>query len=397
MNVDTEVSAIANVVAQSLRASGYMESTIAQYMKGFRYLADFCGGEPYCPELGTAYADAPKPDSSPYCPNYVGFKRKVAHLCDAYVEHGIVDLSGISYAPPQPMPASPSLLATLSSYAAHNEEHGLAGNTCNYYNRMAREYALFLEGSGIICIDDADAASVLGFMAAISAKWAGSTTYHIATNFRPFLKWLQRDDLVDAIALTHPTREHRIVPMLADRDEEAVAVACCNGSVPAGDAAITLLALTTGMRACDIINLEISDIDWRASAISVMQQKTSNPVTVPMEPGLAKALGRYLLEGRPPSDSPKVFVRQKAPHVPLVDHAAIYAATRRTLSSAGVAGGGTRLLRHNAASRMLRAGAQLPVIASVLGHVSSDSTNVYMEADEDSMAACVLPLPRGCA
>jgi hypothetical protein len=35
---------------------------------------------------------------------------------------------------------------------------------------------------------------------------------------------------------------------------------------------------------------------------------------------------------------------------------------------------------------MLRAGAQLPVIASVLGHVSSDSTNVYMEADEDSMA-----------
>ena len=147
----------------------------------------------------------------------------------------------------------------------------------------------------------------------------------------------------------------------------------------------------------NIINLEISDIDWRASAISVMQQKTSDPVTVPMEPGLAKALGRYLLEGRPPSDSPKVFVRQKAPHVPLVDHAAIYAATRRTLSSAGVAGGGTRLLRHNAASRMLRAGAQLPVIASVLGHVSSDSTNVYMEADEDSMAACVLPLPRGCA
>src|SRR5690606_37894696 len=145
----------------------------------------------------------------------------------------IVDLSGISYAPPQPMPASPSLLATLYSYAAHNEEHGLAGNTCNYYNRMAREYAHFLEGSGIICIDDADTASVLGFMAAISAKWAGSTTYHIATNFRPFLKWLQRDDLVDAIALTHPTREHRIVPMLADRDEEAVAVACCNGSVPA--------------------------------------------------------------------------------------------------------------------------------------------------------------------
>ena len=395
--MDTTVSTIANAVARSMRASGYMESTIAQYMKGLRYLEDFCRGEPYRPELGAAYVDARKPDGRPYSRNYVGHKRKVVHLCDTYTEHDIVDLSAISYAPTQPMPSSPSLLATLALYDAYNEERGLARSTCGYYGRLAREYALFLEGAGITCIEDADAASVLGFMATMAAKWTCSTTYHIATNFMPFLKWVGKSNLVDAIALAHPTREHRIVPMLTDEDEEAVAKICCNGSVPAGDGAITLLALTTGMRACDIVNLEISDIDWRTSTISIMQQKTGNPLTVPMRPMLAEALGRYLLEERPESNSSNVFVRQKAPHVPFAGHSAIYAATRRTFLAAGVAGGGTRLLRHNAASRMLRFGTPLPTIASVLGHADPDSTNVYMEADAESMAACVLALPRGCA
>lgn len=203
------------------------------------------------------YADAPKPDGGPYCENYVRFKRKVVRLCDGYVGQGVVDMSVISYAPPRPMPESPSLLATLSAYSAHNEDRGLARGTRDCYDRLAREYALFLEGSRISRFDDADAASALGFMVAASAKQAGSATYHIATNFRPFLKWLGRGDLAGAVSLSNPTREHRMVPMLADGDEEAVAETCCNGSVPARDSAITLLALTTGMRACDIINLGV--------------------------------------------------------------------------------------------------------------------------------------------
>jgi len=53
------------------------------------------------------------------------------------------------------------------------------------------------------------------------------------------------------------------------------------------------------------------------------------------------------------------------------------------------------LLRHNAASRMLRSHAGLPVISAVLGHADPDTTNGYMEADAERMRACVLPLPKG--
>jgi site-specific recombinase XerD len=56
---------------------------------------------------------------------------------------------------------------------------------------------------------------------------------------------------------------------------------------------------------------------------------------------------------------------------------------------------GTRFLRHNAASRLLRAAVPLPTISAVLGHASPDSTNLYMSADRQRLLECVLPVPAG--
>ncbi len=61
----------------------------------------------------------------------------------------------------------------------------------------------------------------------------------LATNFRPFLKWLLRDDLVDAIGPDAPTREHRIVPMLRGQGRGGGGGGLLQRSVPAGDAAIS--------------------------------------------------------------------------------------------------------------------------------------------------------------
>jgi len=54
------------------------------------------------------------------------------------------------------------------------------------------------------------------------------------------------------------------------------------GAVSARTRPITLLALTTGLRACDIVGLRLRDIDWRSRTAEIVQQKTSNPLTVPL-------------------------------------------------------------------------------------------------------------------
>ena len=392
--MDITISSVWALASEAMEAAGYERSSIAQCGKYFRYLERACDGGIYDEAAADRWVSAGKPDGTHYCANVVGAKKRVVSIIERYCATGRIDLSVRNWSPPQPMPESPALLDALAEYDRDNHARGLAGGTCDYYWRLAREYSLYLERNGVHSFDDAEPSSILGFVPDVLSRWNGTDGQHLATNFRPFLRHLGRQDLIDALKLAALPKRHGIVPMLDDADEDAVALACCNRLVPARDAAITLLALTTGMRACDIVNLGLEDIDWRAATATIIQQKTGNPLTVPLAPALLEALAEYVLEHRPDSEFSNVFVRTKAPHVPYRDHSAIYAATARTLRAAGVKGGGTLLTRHNAASRMLRAGTALPVISAVLGHSDPDSTNVYMEADERLMSACVLPLPK---
>ena len=108
-------------------------------------------------------------------------------------------------------------------------------------------------------------------------------------------------------------------------------------------------------------------------------------------------LAAYVLGDRPDTGDDHVFLRMVAPHTRLADHASIYRVTAETFRKAGVADvkAGTRLLRHNAASRLLRAAVPLPTISAVLGHASEESTNQYMSIDRDRLLQCVLPVPTG--
>lgn len=156
-----------------------------------------------------------------------------------------------------------------------------------------------------------------------------------------------------------------------------------------------MLALTTGLRACDIVNLRLGDVDWRGRTASIVQQKTSNPLTVPLTDLLVGRLADYVLDQRPDSDDDRVFLRAKAPRTGLTDHASIHRVITDVFGKADVTElkAGSRLLRHNAASRLLRAAVPLPTISAVLGHASRDSTNLYLSADRDRLLECVLDLP----
>lgn len=395
--MDTTIGFISKSVVEAMSAANYMGSTISVYKKYFKYLGDTSEDGLYTKEIGRVWASSKKKASKePYCDNVRSFKRRIVRICDVFVDHGIIDLSCERNAPPD-VPESSTFKAILVAYERDNEIRGLAPGTKDYYWRLAREYLLFLESAtSIFDIDNADPASILSFMADILSRWRGTDSYHIGTNFRPFLKFLKRPDLVEALKMTNMVRKRRIVPMLSDVDEEAVAQACCSRLVPSKDAAITLLALTTGMRACDIINLRISDIEWRCMTISIIQQKTGNPLIVPIASDVAKALADYLLYDRPDTEFDHVFIRNKAPYTPYHDHASIYAVTKRVFEAAGVKGcAGTMLLRHNAASKMVRSGVRLPVVSAMLGHADQDTTNDYIETDMEHMRACVLPLPEG--
>jgi integrase len=265
------------------------------------------------------------------------------------------------------------------------------------YARVARAYLVFLEARGVTALDAADPASVGAFLESLSGRWSASSLFSLVSEFRPFLKFTGRTDLVEAVGAAGVRRHQRILPVITDQDLAAVVRACTGGMVCARDAAITLLALSTGLRACDIVGLRLGDIDWRAGTIGIVQAKTGNPLTLPLPPLVAARLADYVLTERPRSGSEHVFLRRLAPHTRLADHATVHRVITTTFTVAGASRRpvGTRVLRHSAASRLLAAAVPLPTISAVLGHASPESTNVYLSVDEAGLLQCVLPVPAG--
>lgn len=398
--MDTTVTQIGTVVVAELRAAGYMESTIGNYEKSIKALTGFVEqrGGAYTPSLGAEFASM---TTSPRTGRFSSQRRfdygRLVTVFDTYVNTGRVDLSPRKRGGGGARPESSEFSALIRAWETDMDDRGLAPATRAAYGRVARSYLAFLEGRGVLSLDGANAASVFEFLESLLDRWAKSSLFWVVSNFRPFLAFTHRMDLVDAVNLTGVKRSHGILAVLSDNDAELVVQACMSNVVSARDGAITLLALTTGLRACDIIGMRLTDIDWRGQTIGIVQQKTNNPLTLPL-PALVRAkLAAYVLDERPPSRDDHVFLRSVAPHTRLSDHASIYTVTARTFRKAGVTGikAGTIFLRHSAASRLLRAAVPLPTISAVLGHSSPESTNLYLSVDEDRLVDCVLALPKG--
>jgi len=60
---------------------------------------------------------------------------------------------------------------------------------------------------------------VLGFLESLSGRWAASSLFWVVSNFRPFLKFTGRTDLIDAARMAGVKRSHAILPVLSDDDE----------------------------------------------------------------------------------------------------------------------------------------------------------------------------------
>jgi len=398
--MDTTVTGIGSVVLAELRAAGYMESTIGQYRKTIKALRCFAEGRggSYTPSLGAAFtALTISPRTGRFSAQRSFDYHRLVGVFDTYVRTGRVELSCRKRGGGGARPASSEFTALAAAWDVDMEDRGLALATRDAYGRVARAYLVFLESRGIRCLGDADGASVLRFLESLSGRWATSSLFWVVSNFRPFLKFAGGTDLVDATGLAGVKRSHSIVPVLTDDDERLVVQACASEVIAARDAVITLLAVTTGLRACDIVNLRLAEIDWRARTAEIVQQKTHNPLTVPLTDLLVGRLAGYVLDQRPDSPDDHVFLRCVAPHTRLSDHASIHRVIATVFGKAGVTDvkAGTRLLRHNAASRLLREAVPLPTISAVLGHASPESTDLYLSVDEDRLLDCVLDIPGG--
>ncbi len=159
------------------------------------------------------------------------------------------------------------------------------------------------------------------------------------------------------------------------------------------DHAILQLLAVYGLRAGEIIRLRLEDVDWRGDVLHIRRSKTGDRSRLPLFETVGEALIDYLRHGRPETDVREIFVRTRAPYVPMVR---IYNEVSRRLEAAGITPSGKRgphIFRHARAVSLLRASVPRKLIGDVLGHRSTESTIPYLKLATEDLRAIALEIP----
>ena len=221
------------------------------------------------------------------------------------------------------------------------------------------------------------------------------------TAVRAFLRFLIADGRCAAgLDASIPAFAHwrlSALPRCLQPEDVERVIASCDPSTPIGarNRAILLLLARLGLRAGDIVQLRLDDIDWKEAGIRVAG-KSRRQALLPLTQEMGDAIIAYIKDGRPLTDTETLFLRSRAPYRALADHCAVSMIVARAMHRAGVScpsRGAAHVLRHSVASSMLRNGASLQEIAGVLRHRSIATTEIYAKIDVVALRQIAQPWP----
>jgi len=223
----------------------------------------------------------------------------------------------------------------------------------------------------------------------------------ITTALRGYLRFLSaqgacRAGLDQAIPVIPQWRLSALPRYLPPADVERL-IGSCDLTKPHGirDRAILLLLARLGLRAGDVFDLRLEDVAWEDGTLRV-SGKARQAVRLPLPQDAGDALLQYLERVRPRVDDERIFLRSSAPYRAFSGSRAISDVVRLAVKRAGITNPpshGAHLLRHSAATGMLRAGATLEAIGALLRHRSADTTAYYAKVDVPMLQRIAQPWP----
>ena len=289
----------------------------------------------------------------------------------------------------------------LNRYEKHlRSERGLATATIINYLPFARKFLVDRFGDGPFTVREVRSSDISAFVLRHAQTMSCRRAQLMTTAFRSFFRFLfQNGELQSDLAASVPAvADWRLstVPKYLIPDEVDRVLGSCDRQTSTGcrDYAILLLLARLGLRAGEIVALQLDDIDWRAGEILVRGKGLLHD-RMPLPVDVGEALTSYLRVDRPPCKTRRVFVCMKAPRSGFAGPSTVTTIFRRALDRAGLhpAFKGAHVLRHSLATTMLRSGASMGEIGEVLRHRLPSTTEIYAKLDFEGLRSLAHPWP----
>ena len=375
--------------ARWLRGRRYTPLTIVERIRLLASWTHWARGEGYTlPSIREAHAASFALIEAGHRPRFRGDLNKdvveCAKLFIAYLEdQGLL----------MRLPAKPAAPLVVEFAAWAREQRGLAETTLATYLGTITP---FVDALGDIPTAY-DAVTIRAYMIERAKAVSVERMKGISVGIRAFLRFLIATGRCPA-GLDHAMpnvagwRLASIPRFLPDADIARI-IGACNGERRLRDRAIILLLVRLGTRASEVARLSFDDIDWRQGSIR-LRGKGRREELLPLTQEIGDALLAYIERGRPALATPFLFITEYALLRP-IDRIAVKCMVKRALKRAGVESRykGAHILRHSAATAMLRHGVSLPGVSTVLRHRSQAMTAHYAKVDTALLSAIAQPWP----
>ncbi len=390
---------------KSVLQMGHSQSTQYQYQMGWRELADyFCTHNQvlFCKSLAEQYLHELKArlDARIIKKWHYKLMRRTTLMTIECYEEGFVTWKYYKDSQMSHLHQTTYVLL-LKDYRDFLKKVGKSSRTIEYYELFARQFLEYLEQKKIYEINLLKLQDVSLFIPFISKYFQPTSMRTVFSAIRSFLQYVENKHLTELqLRNAFPNslgRKTEVITTLTPEEEQKLLSCDCKTSVGKRNNAMLLLALRTGLRSIDIVNLKLSDIHWKNNTIEIVQEKTGIPLILPLLAEVGNAIADYILYGRPPSELPYIFLRSLAPHRKLAGRASCYGISCKLMKAAGIRQTnndrkGFHILRHSLAAKLLSKETPLPIISSILGHRDKDSTMIYLSTDLVHLRTCALGL-----
>jgi site-specific recombinase XerD len=282
------------------------------------------------------------------------------------------------------------------------QERGLSMATLQYYVSFVEQFLSERFRHKTLNLATLGAVDVTGFVQRQAHRLSPGRAKLLVTALRSFFRYLRYhgDISLDLAACvpTVPNWSKSTLPKFLPPGTVQRVLNRCDRQTSLGrrDYAILLLLARLGLRAAEVVALNLEDIDWEAGLMTV-HGKGGRPTQMPLPADVGEAIAAYLRNGRPRCLSRRVFIRAKAPLGGFASSVAICVIVVNALERAGVesARKGAHLFRHTLACDLLRQGCSLDEIGELLRHQSPNTTAIYAKVDMTALQSLALPWPGG--
>jgi site-specific recombinase XerD len=338
------LESLLEALTTALRDQPYAASTIRTHLREARAFGAWRTEQQYqlrdCNELLLAcYLHS---CASPSVPLHKRRRQRITAAIHRLLEH--LRTAGVVAPPPVERLPETEVHQWLSRYGAYLDHVlGLAPTTRQKDLFFATRLLQTLSHRGGIPWSALTADTITAFVQADATPRKGFGPHGTATAVRSFLRFLVVQNRLPAgLDMAIPTVRrwsHAALPQhLSETDIMRVLTCCADGSARGTrNYAILLLLSRLGLRAKEIANLQLHDVDRVNGSLLIRSSKTHAERLLPLAQDVGDALLAYLRIGRPATLSRHLFLAHTAPYRPLHTASAMTKIVKRLLAKAGIA------------------------------------------------------------